>query len=138
MFSQYNPIINPTNPQKFKKIMDILQYEVNVDPTPQCVTFPWNLAPTTNPYKKCTYHLPKFSGNGMKSMNEHLTTFSNAYVSIWAHNNDTCICLFVNSLEGRATMNFMTYLKRYLPPSMNSCTSLSQCLGASINHLSTW
>jgi hypothetical protein len=55
--------------------------------------------------------LPKFSGNGIISVNEHLIVFSNVCHNIGANDNDTCMRLFVNSLEGKATTDFFE-----LPP----------------------
>jgi hypothetical protein len=47
-------------------------------------------------------HLPKFSGNNTVSTNEHLVAFLKACHNIGANDNDTCMRLFVNSLEGKA------------------------------------
>ena len=51
-------------------------------------------------------HLPRFSGNNTVTTNEHLLEFSNAHHNIGANDNDTCMCLFVNSLEGKVTTYF--------------------------------
>jgi hypothetical protein len=47
--------------------------------------------------------------------NEHLVAFSNARHNIGANDNDSCMRLFVNSLEGKAVTNFFD-----LPPKILS------------------
>jgi hypothetical protein len=59
--------------------------------------------------------LPKFSGNDTISTNEHLVAFSNACHNIGANDNDTCMRLFVNSLEGKVVADFFE-----LPPKVFS------------------
>jgi hypothetical protein len=65
------------------------------------VSSPLNLAPATRPLPKFKEHLPKFSGNNTVNTNEHLVAFSNACLNIEANENDTCMRLCVNSLEGK-------------------------------------
>jgi hypothetical protein len=65
-----------------------------------------NLNPTTNPLPKFKDHLPKFFGNGTIYVNEHLVAFSNACHNIGANDNDTCMRLFDNSLEGKVVVYF--------------------------------
>jgi hypothetical protein len=48
-------------------------------------------------------------------MNENLVESSNACHNIVANDNDTCMRLFVNSLEGKETTYFF-----YLPPNIIS------------------
>jgi hypothetical protein len=74
-----------------------------------------NLAPATRPLPKFKEYLPRFSGNNIVTTNEHLVAFSNAYHNIGANDNDTCMCLFVNSLKGKAPADFFD-----LPPKKNS------------------
>jgi hypothetical protein len=74
-----------------------------------------NLAPATRLLPKFKEHLPRFSGNNIVSTNEHLVAFSNACHNIRANDNDTCMHLFVNSLEGKATTDFFD-----LPPKILS------------------
>jgi hypothetical protein len=67
---------------------------------------PLNLAPATRPLPKFKEHLPRFSGNNTVTTNEHLVAFYNAYHNIGANDNDPCMRLFVNSLEGKAAADF--------------------------------
>jgi hypothetical protein len=76
---------------------------------------PLNLAPATHPLPKFKDHLPSFSGNGIVTANEHLVEFSNAFHNIGANDNNTYMCLFVNSLEGKVAAEFFD-----LPPKMLS------------------
>jgi hypothetical protein len=70
-----------------------------------------NLTPATRLLPKFKEHLPRFSGNNTISTNEHLVVFSNAFHNIGANDNDTCMHLFVKSLEGKVTIDFFD-----LPP----------------------
>jgi hypothetical protein len=79
------------------------------------VSSPLNLAPATCPLPKFKENLPNFSGNNTVSTNKHLVAFSNAFNNIGANDNDTCMCLFLNSLEGKAATNFFD-----LPPKILS------------------
>jgi hypothetical protein len=79
------------------------------------VSSPLNLAPATSPLPKFKEHLPRFSGNNIVTTNEHLVAFSNVCHNIGAHDNDTCMCLFVNSLEGKVVADFFD-----LPPNILS------------------
>jgi hypothetical protein len=68
---------------------------------------PLNITPSTQPLLKFKDHLPRFSGNGIVTTIEHLVAFSNACHNIGATDNDTFMCLFVNSLEEKdATIIF--------------------------------
>jgi hypothetical protein len=76
---------------------------------------PLNLNPTTTPFPKFKGHLLKFFGNDTISVNDHLISFSNACHNIGENENDTCMCLFVNSLEGKDAYEFFE-----LPPNIFS------------------
>jgi hypothetical protein len=66
------------------------------------VSSPLNLAPATCPLPKFKEHLHRFSGNNTVTTNEHLVEFSNACHKLGENDNDTCMRLFVNSLEGKS------------------------------------
>jgi len=74
-----------------------------------------NLTPYANPLQEFKDHFPKFLGNGTISSKEHLISFSNACHNIRVNDNDTCMFLFVNSLEGKVAANFFE-----LPPKVIS------------------
>jgi hypothetical protein len=75
------------------------------------VSSPLKLALATRPLLKFKENLPKFPRNNTVNTNEHLVTFSNSFHNIGANDNDTCMHLFVNSLEGKAVADFFD-----LPP----------------------
>jgi hypothetical protein len=79
------------------------------------VSSPLNLALSTRPLLKFKENFPKFSGNNTISTNKNLVKFSNAFHNIGANNNDTCILLFINSLEGKVMTDFFD-----LPPKILS------------------
>jgi len=79
------------------------------------VSSPLNLAPTTRSLPKFKENFPNFLGNNTISTNEHLVAFSNACHNIGANDNDTCMCLLINPLEGKATTDIF-----YLPPKILS------------------
>jgi hypothetical protein len=74
-----------------------------------------NLAPDTRPLPKFKGNLHKLLGNNTITTNEHLVSFSNACHNIGANANDTCMHLFINSLEGKAAADFFD-----LPPKILS------------------
>jgi len=104
------PVQSTTNPTKVIKKYGLFQFEEDSTTTPWHVSSPLNLEPATNPLPKFKDHLPKFSGNDTISTKDHLITFLNSCHNIGANDNDTCMPLFVNSLEGKATTDFF-----YLP-----------------------
>jgi len=106
MYSHYNLTVSTTNPAKVIKQFGLFKFKEDLNTTPWHVSYPLDLAPTTTPLPKFKYHLPKFSGNGTISVNEHPTTFSNSFHNIGENENDTCMWLFVNSLEGKVVANF--------------------------------
>ena len=106
MFSHSNLTNHPTNTQKVIKKLGIFSYEVDADATPCLVKSPLNLPLPTDSLPKFKDHLPKFSGNGVTTANEHLAAFSNACINIGANDSEVCMRLFVNSLEGRAAAEF--------------------------------
>jgi len=79
------------------------------------VSSPLNLAPNTHPLPKFKEHLPKFLGNNTITTNEHLVEFPDAFHNIGSNDNDMCMRLFVNSLEGKVVADFFD-----LPPKILS------------------
>jgi hypothetical protein len=115
IYSHQVPIQSTTNPAKVIKKYGLFQFEEDATTTPWHVSSPLNLAPATHPLPKFKDHLPRFSGNNIVTTNEHLVAFSNACHNIGANDNDTCMCLFVNSLEGKVATDFFD-----LPPKILS------------------
>jgi hypothetical protein len=101
LYNHHIPVQSTTNPTKVIKNYGLFEFEEDATTTPWHVSSPLNLAPATCPLPKFKEHLPKFLGNNTVITNEHLVTFSNAFHNIGANDNDTCMCLFVNSLEGK-------------------------------------
>jgi hypothetical protein len=106
LYSHQVPVQSTTNPTKVIHKYGLFQFEEYATTTPWYVSSPLNLAPAIRPLPKFKEHLPRFSGNKKVTTNEHLVAFSNACHNIGANDNDTCIHLFVNSLEGKE----VTYL----------------------------
>jgi hypothetical protein len=115
LYSHHIPVQSTTNPTKVIKKYGLFQFEEDATTTPWHVSSPLNLAPTTHPLPKFKEHLPRFSGNNTVTTNEHLVAFSNACHNIGANDNDTCMRLFVNSLEGKVAADFFD-----LPPKIMS------------------
>jgi hypothetical protein len=111
LYSHHIPIQSTTNPTKVIKKYGIFQFEEDATTTPWHVSSPLNLAPATRPLPKFKEHLPRFSENNTVTTNEHLVAFSNAFHNIGSNDNDTCMHLFINSLEGKAVADFFD-----LPP----------------------
>lgn len=106
MYSGYNPIVSANDPNKVIKTYGLFRFEDDLNATLWHVSSPLNLAPACVPLPKFKDYLPKFSGNGTCTVEDHLNAFSNACHNIGANTNDTCMRLFVNSLEGKASSNF--------------------------------
>jgi hypothetical protein len=100
------------NLAKVIKQYDLFQFEEDENATPWHVSSPLDLNLPTNPLLKFKYHFPKFSRNGTICVNEYLVAFSNACHNIGANDNDTCMRLFFNSLEGKATIDFFELLPK--------------------------
>jgi hypothetical protein len=115
LYNHQIPIQSTTNPAKVIKRYGLFQFKEDATTTLWHVSSPLNLVPTTHPLPKFKEHIPKFFGNDNVTTNEHLVTFSNACHNIGANDNDTCMCLFVNSLEGKAAAYFFD-----LPPEILS------------------
>jgi len=95
--------------------MGFFQFEEDVTTTTSHVSSPLNLALATQPLPKFKDHLRRFSGNGIVTTNEHLVAFPNTCHNIGANDNDTCMCLFFNSIEGKVAADFFD-----LPPKILS------------------
>jgi hypothetical protein len=115
LYSHQVPIQSTTNPTKVIKKYGLFEFEEYATTTPWHVSSPLNLTPATRPLPKFKEHLPRFSGNNTVTMNEHSVEFPNACHNIGANDNDTCMCLFVNSLEGKDAGDFFD-----LPPNILS------------------
>jgi hypothetical protein len=115
LYSHQVPIQSTTNPAKVIKKFGLFQFEKDATTTPWHVSSLLNLALATSPLPKFKEHLPRFSGNNIVTTNEHLVAFSNACHNIGSNDNDTCMCLFLNSLEGKAMDDFFD-----LPPKILS------------------
>jgi hypothetical protein len=115
LYSHQVPIQSTTNPAKIIKKYGLFPFEEYATTTPWHVSSPLNLALATRSLPKFKEHIPRFFGNNTVTANEHLVEFSNACHNIGANDNDTSMCPFVNSLEGKAAAYFFN-----LPPKILS------------------
>jgi hypothetical protein len=115
MYSHQILVQSTTNLTKVIKKYGLFQFEEDATTTTWHVSSSLNLAPATHPLPKFKEHLPKFFGNKEVTTNEHLVAFSNACHKIGANDNDTCLRLFVNSIEQKAAVDFFD-----LPPKIIS------------------
>jgi hypothetical protein len=113
MYSGYNPTISTANPTKVIWKFGLFQFEEDLNTTPWHVPSPLNLNPTNAPFPKFKYYLPKFSRNGTCTVDEHLNAFSNACHNIGVNDNDTCMHLFVNSLDEKLVVDFFDLPPKY-------------------------
>jgi hypothetical protein len=111
LYSHQIPFQSTTNPDKVIKKYGLFQFEEDATTTTWHVYSPINLTPATHPLPRFKENLPKFYGNNTVTTNEHLVAFSNACHNIGANDNDTCMRLFVNSLQGKVATDFFD-----LPP----------------------
>jgi hypothetical protein len=115
LYSHQVPVQYTTNLAKVIKKYGIFQFKEDATTTPWHVSSPLNLTPATHLLPKFKEHLPRFSGNKTVTTNENLVEFSNACHNIGSNDNDNCMRLFVNPLEGKATTDFFD-----LPPKILS------------------
>jgi hypothetical protein len=115
LYSHHIPVQSTTNPTKVIKKYGLFQFEEDATTTPWHVSSPLNLSPATRPLPKFKEHLPRFLGNNIVTTNKHLMAFSNAFHNIGSTDNDTCMHLFVNSLEGKVAVDLFD-----LPPKILS------------------
>jgi hypothetical protein len=106
LYSHQVPFQSTTNPAKVIKMYGLFHFEEDATTNPWHVSPPLNLAPSTCPLPKFKKHTPRFLGNNTVTMNENMVAFSNACHNIGSNDNDTWMCLFINSLEGKATTDF--------------------------------
>jgi hypothetical protein len=106
-YSHQIPVQSTTNLAKVIKKYGLLQFEEDATTTLWHVSSPLKLALATHPLQKFKEYLLRFSRNN--------TPFYNVFHNIGDNDNDTCMCLFVNSLEGKAATYFFD-----LPPNILS------------------
>jgi hypothetical protein len=114
LYSHQVPVQSPTNPTKIIKKYGLLQFEEGTTTTPWNVSSPLNLALATHPLPKLKENLPRFPRNNTVTVSEHLAAFSNACHNIGANDNETSMCLFVNSIEEKAVENFFDFPPKIL------------------------
>jgi hypothetical protein len=115
LYSHHIPVQYTTNPTKVIKKYGLFQFEEDVTTTLWHVSSPINLTPSTRPLPKFKEHLPRFPRNNIVTTNEHLVAFSNACHNIGANDNHTCMHLFINFLEKKASVDLFD-----LPPKILS------------------
>jgi hypothetical protein len=115
LYSHHIPIQSTRNPTKVFIKYGIFQFEEYATTTPWHVSSHVNLSPTTHRLPKFKEHLPRFSENNIVTTNKQLVEFSNACHNIGANDNDTCMLLFINSLERKVVIDFFD-----LPPKILS------------------
>ena len=132
LYSHQVLVQSTTNPAKIIKKYGIFQFEDDATTTLWHVSSPLNLAPATHLLPKFKDHLPSFSRNNIVTTNDHLVAFSNSCHNIGANDNDTCMWLFVNSLEGKKMLDFFDLPPKILSNAEASPTSTrgrtTQCL----------
>jgi hypothetical protein len=107
MYSGCNPIVSTTNPRKVIHKYGIFKFEEDLNnyswltPTPLKLTYPVNPLPY-----KFKEHFPLFHGDGTVTVEEHLHAFSNACTILRVNENDSCMFLFKNSLQGNVASLF--------------------------------
>jgi hypothetical protein len=115
LYSHHVPVQSTTKPTKVIKKYGIFQFEEDTTTTPWHVSSPLNLEPATRSLPKFKENIPRFSGNKIVTTNEHLVDFYNSCHNIGVNDNNTCMLLFVNFLEGKAADDFFD-----LPPKILS------------------
>jgi hypothetical protein len=105
IYSHKIPTPSTTNPSNVINKYELFQFEEDTTTTPWYMYSPLNHAPSTQPLPKFKDDLPRFSGNSTVTTNEHLVSFSNVFHNIGGNDNDTCMCLFVNSHKEKVVVD---------------------------------
>ena len=107
LFGGCNPVVSVTNLRKVIQKYGIFEFEEDLNNSPWFVPIPLKFAHPVNPLPhKVKQHLSLFHGDGIVKVVEHLRAFSNACTILGVNNNDICMLLFMNSLQGDATSLF--------------------------------
>jgi hypothetical protein len=114
LYSHHIPVQSTKNPTKVIKRYGIFQFEEDATTTLWHVSSPLNLELASHTLPKFKEHLPSFSENNTVTANKHPMAFSNACHNIGENDNDTCMRLFINSLEGKATIDLFDIPPRIL------------------------
>jgi hypothetical protein len=106
-FGGCNPMISTTKPGKFIRKYEIFEFEEYLNNSPWFVPIPLKFAHLVNPLPhKFKHHFPLFHGDGTVTVVEHLRAFSNTCLILGVNDNNSCMLLFMNSLQGNATSLF--------------------------------
>jgi hypothetical protein len=101
LFGGCNPVVSAINPGKVIRKYGLFEFEEDLNNSPWFVPTPLKFAHPVNPLPhKFKDHLPLFHGDGTVTTIEHLRAFSNACAILGVNNNDGCMLLFMNSLQG--------------------------------------
>jgi hypothetical protein len=107
MYSGCNPMVSTTDPEKVIRKYGIFQFEEDLNNHLWLISTPLNLSYLINPLSyKFKKHLPLFLGDGNVIVEEHLHAFSNACTILGVIENDSCMLLFKNSLQGNVASLF--------------------------------
>ena len=90
VYSGYVPQTDPNESNKVTNKFGIFEFSEDLNATPWHVPSPLNLVLATAPLPKFKIYLPKFSSNGICTIEEHLNSFSNSYNKIGANANYVC------------------------------------------------
>jgi hypothetical protein len=115
LYSHHIPIQSLMNPTKVIKKYRLFHFEEDTTTTSSHVSSLINLATATLPLPKFKEHVPGFSVNNTVTTNEFLVSFSNSCHNIGANDNNSCMHLSVNSLEGKVVVDLFS-----LPPNILS------------------
>jgi hypothetical protein len=107
LFGGCNPVVSTTNPGKVIRKYGLFEFEEDLNNFSWFVPTPLRFAHLVNPLPhKFKNHLPLFHDDGIVTVVEHLRAFSNACIILGVNDNDSCMLLFMNSLQGNAASLF--------------------------------
>ena len=127
------PHMSIINLAKAIKKYGFFQFEDDLHNTPWHVQSPLNLAPTNESLPKFKYHFPKSSFDKTIPANDDMIAFSSACHNFGAKNNDTCMQLFMNSLQGKIGIDFFELPPKSFSTWEDICCSFKSTYGKSKN-----
>jgi hypothetical protein len=108
--NHYIVMVSSMNLDKIIHWYEIFSWEVYKPKYPYLVPSPLNIRHPIKSLPKFNDHLPIFNDDGIITTYEHLQDFSNSCTILGKYNNDRCMLLFINSIQGHATSIFVILL----------------------------
>lgn len=82
VYNKYKTIVSTTNPNKVINKYGLFYFEEDLNATPWHIPCPSYFPTATTHLPKFKYYLPKFSSNGIFTVEENLNDFYNTFITL--------------------------------------------------------